>query len=200
MKVGDVTKEAGVAMGLFYHYFSDLRSLTEEVLEDFLDSFEQLEEIEKDVPKGDWYLRMYAHNKFVVDYYTQHAGLMRCLFQFADENQEFKELYRQSTLRQLHWLADLLPQLFPDAGLNEDESLMIVYGLAGSGVSLLREYYIDQNPALRTSKLTGEEMAELITVILYRGLFLENPPAEHLKYAGKLSHMKGIHRLMVSSH
>ena len=35
MRIADVTREAGVAQGLFYHYFKDLKSLTVEVLTDF---------------------------------------------------------------------------------------------------------------------------------------------------------------------
>ena len=35
MRIADVTQEAGVAQGLFYHYFKDLKSLTLEVLTDF---------------------------------------------------------------------------------------------------------------------------------------------------------------------
>ena len=48
MKVTDVTKEAGVASGLFYHYFKDLKSLTLEVLTDFVSESGNLEAIEKD--------------------------------------------------------------------------------------------------------------------------------------------------------
>ena len=55
MRIADVTEEAGVAQGLFYHYFSDLKSLTLEVLEDFIDPARDVEDIEKDVPRGDWY-------------------------------------------------------------------------------------------------------------------------------------------------
>ena len=35
MRINDVTSEAGVAAGLFYHYFNDLKSLTLEVLKDY---------------------------------------------------------------------------------------------------------------------------------------------------------------------
>src|SRR5690554_4359452 len=62
MRISDVTAEAGVATGLFYHYFSDLKSLTIEVLSDFVANSQNLATIEKDVPKGDWYARIYAHN------------------------------------------------------------------------------------------------------------------------------------------
>ncbi len=96
MRIVDVTSEAGVAAGLFYHYFSDLKTLTLEVLQDFVANAQNIESIEKDVAKGDWYSRIYVHNLFVVQTYEKHPGVMRSLFQLADENDEFSALLRNS--------------------------------------------------------------------------------------------------------
>ena len=52
MRVADVTREAGVATGLFHHYFPDLKTATIEVLRDFMTRFEDLESIERGVVKG----------------------------------------------------------------------------------------------------------------------------------------------------
>ncbi len=74
MRVSDVTGEAGVATGLFYHYFPDLKALTIEVLGDFMTRFEALEEIERGVAKGDWYARSHAHNRLVVQQLRAQPG------------------------------------------------------------------------------------------------------------------------------
>jgi AcrR family transcriptional regulator len=76
MRIADVTREAGVAQGLFYHYFNDLKSLTVEVLTDFVQASNDPAAIEKDVAKGDWYGRIYAHNLVVVKSYAKRPGLM----------------------------------------------------------------------------------------------------------------------------
>ncbi len=81
MRIADVTREAGVAQGLFYHYFSDLKALTLEVLTEFAQASSDPEQIEKDVPRGDWYGRIYAHNLVVVRSYARRPGIMRCLLQ-----------------------------------------------------------------------------------------------------------------------
>jgi AcrR family transcriptional regulator len=189
MRITDVTSEAGVAAGLFYHYFSDLKSLTLEVLGDFVASSKNIENIEKGVAKGDWYARIYAHNIFVVKTYAAHPGVMRCLFQLADEDEQFSALLRASFIQQLNWLVGVMPRLFPEAALSEHQALMVVYTLAASGEVVLRDYFINRDPALTAQALSVEDIAELLSVVFYRGLFLQNPPVDKLQYTRNLQRM-----------
>ena len=189
MRIADVTGEAGVAAGLFYHYFDDLKSLTVEVLEDFVSRSLNIEAIEKDVPRGDWDERMLAHNRLVAATYAQRPGLTRCLLQLSDEDETFSQLLRQNFIEQLSWLVVQMPKLFPGAELDEQQSLMVLYTLAGMGETLLRDYFVNREPALVAEPLAVDDIAELLTVMFYRGLFLENPPAEKLRYTRPLLRM-----------
>ena len=190
MRISDVTKEAGVAQGLFYHYYSDLASLTVEVLEDFVSHSLRLEDIEKDVPRGDWYERILAHNLLVVQAYAERPGIMRCLLQLADSDKAFSQTLRANFVRQLGWLTRQMPILFPTAEMSEHQAMMVAYTLAGMGETILRDYYINQEGVLNDKKMSPNEMAELISVMIYRGLFLENPPTDQLRYTANLQHMK----------
>ena len=190
MRTTDVTAEAGVASGLFYHYFKDLKSLTLEVLEDFISHSLHLDDIEKDVPKGDWYERMLAHNRLVVVAFAERPGIMRCLLQLADEDEAFSQLLRNNFVQQLGWLTRQMPKLFPDTGMSEHQAMMVVYTLAGTGETILRDYFINRESELVEQELTIDEMAELISVMFYRGLFLENPPIEKLGYTANLKDMR----------
>ncbi len=190
MRISDVTREAGVAQGLFYHYYSDLKSLTVEVLEDFVSHSLRVEEIEKDVPKGDWYERILAHNLLVVQAYAKRPGIMRCLLQLADSDEVFSQMLRRNFVRQLGWLTQQLPKLFPAAALSEHQAMMVVYTLAGTGETILRDYFINREEVLVNKKLSVDDIAELIAVMFYRGLFLENPPAEKLNYTNNFHNMK----------
>jgi len=192
MRISDVTAEAGVATGLFYHYFSDLKSLTIEVLSDFVANSQNLAAIEKDVPKGDWYARIYAHNIFVVKTYAAKPGVMRSLFQLADSDPEFARMLKASFIEQLNWLVGVMPRIFPEAAMTEHQALMVVYTLASSGEVVLRDYFIDKDPLLTREALSVEEIAELLTVIFYRGLFLQNPAVEKLRYAKHLDKMQRV--------
>lgn len=189
MRITDVTKEAGVAAGLFYHYFTDLPSLTREVLEDYVARALQIEDIEKGVTKGDWYGRMMAHNVLVVRSYDERPGIMRCLLQLADEDAEFSQLLRDNWQQQLSWLIRLMPKLFPEVPFVEHQAKMVVYTLAGSSERILRDYYINREASLVETELNVEELAELLTVMFYRGLFLEHPPEEKLRYTKNLRFM-----------
>ncbi|MCB1674707.1 MAG: TetR/AcrR family transcriptional regulator [Halioglobus sp.] len=187
LRVSDVTDEAGVAAGLFYHYFDDLQSLTLEVLTDFLQRLEAVDEIERGLDSEDLYSVYLAHFELAVENYSRHPGLMRCLLQLSDEVPEFHELRRQSALRQMHWLSRRLPKMFPASQLADGEALLVVESLVGMSETLLREYYIAKDAALNACQLSNAEMAEFLTVMFYRGLLLESPPGRKLRFAKKLA-------------
>ena len=182
MRIADVTREAGVAQGLFYHYFTDLKSLTLEVLADFASAGRDPELVEKDVEPGDWYSRIYAHNLVVVRSYDRRPGVMRCLLQLADEDPDFGRALRDGYREQLMWLVDLMPRLFPKVKFKRHQALMVVYALAGIGEGMMREYFINQSQTLRASKLSTQEFAEPLTTMYYRALSLEHPPSDKLDY------------------
>ncbi len=190
MRISDVTGQADVAQGLFYHYYSDLKSLTTEVLEDFVSHSLRVEDIEKDVPRGDWYARILAHNTLIVKAYAQRPGIMRCLLQLADSDADFSQRLRRNFIQQLGWLSRQMPRLFPAAQMSEQQAMMVAYTLAGTGETILRDYYINRDEVLNREQLSVDEMAELISVMFYRGLFLESPPAEKLHYTTNLQQMK----------
>ncbi len=193
MRIADVTGEAGVAQGLFYHYFSDLKSLTVEVLTDFATPATDVADIEKDVARGDWYGRIYAHNLLVVSSYAKRPGVMRCLLQMADEDLQFSALLRDSYREQLQWLVKLMPRMFPEIRFKKHQALMTVYALAGIGEGLLREYFINESKTLRAAALSVEQFSELLSTLFYRALFLENPAAAQLKYTRNLAGMVRAH-------
>ena len=193
MRIADVTSEAGVAQGLFYHYFSDLKSLTREVLTDFAQASSDPQEVEKGVAKGDWYARIYAYNLVIVRSYARRPGIMRCLLQLADEDPEFSSMLRQTYREQLMWLVELMPRMFPEVKFREHQALMVAYSLAGIGEGLIREYFINESRTLRSAKLSIEEFAELLSTMFYRALFLEHPDANQLDYTRNLSEMARSH-------
>lgn len=193
MRIADVTREAGVAQGLFYHYFPDLKTLTVEVLTDFARSSHDPALVEKGVESGDWYGRIYAHNLVVVRSYARRPGVMRCLLQLADEDPDFGGLLRDNYRAQLMWLVERMPRLFPDVRFKRHQALMVVYALAGIGEGLMREYFVNKSETLRAASLDEQAFAELLTTMFYRALFLEHPGQDKLMYTRNLAGMSRPH-------
>ena len=193
MRIADVTREAGVAQGLFYHYFKDLKSLTVEVLTEFAEAAGNPSEIEKGVEPGDWYSRIHAYNLVIVRSYAKRPGVMRCLLQLADEDPEFGSMLRNNYREQLMWLVDRMPGLFPDVKFRKSQALMVVYSLAGIGEGLIREYFINRSEPLVAADLSVNQFAELISTMFYRALFLEHPDEKQLKYTRNLTAMARVH-------
>ena len=182
MRISDVTKEAGVATGLFYHYFPDLKTLTICVLEEFLTEFESFR-----IDTGDdWYKRIFHFSKLLVGQYAKNPGLVSCLLQTANQEPEFRDLYEASTNRQHLAIANLLPAMFPRAELSTAEAFLIVKSLGGTTESLLRDYYVTRNSVLRKARLSRTQMAELVATLFYRGLFLKDPEEPTSELALKL--------------
>lgn len=190
MRITDVTKEAKVSTGLFYHYFPDLKSLVLEVMDEFVATFENVEEIEAGVAEGDWYGRILAHCRAVVDNYAEKPAVMRSLLELAESEPEFAALMRDSYGRQLELMAAVLPRMFPDSELKEDDWFLILNALGGVGDNLLRGYFIQKDKRLVKTKRSNQELAEIIATLFYRGLFLQNPPEEKLEFVKGISHMK----------
>ena len=193
MRITDVTREAGVAQGLFYHYFKDLKSLTVEVLTEFAEAAGNPAEIEKDVEPGDWYSRIHAYNLVIVRSYARRPGVMRCLLQLADEDPDFGGMLRNNYREQLMWLVDRMPGLFPNVKFKKSQALMVVYSLAGIGEGLIREYFINRSEPLVAADLSVNQFAELMSTMFYRALFLEHPEEKQLKYTRNLAAMVREH-------
>ncbi len=193
MRISDVTAEAGVAQGLFYHYFKDLKSLTLEVLTDFAMASNDPLAVEKHVARGDWYARIYAHNLVIVRSYAKRPGVMRCLLQMADEDEAFSAQLRENYRSQLMWLVEHMPKLFPDVRFRKHQALMVVYALAGIGEGLMREYFMNESTTLRAARLSVEAFTELLTTMFYRALFLQHPDEKQLQYTRNLAAMARTH-------
>jgi AcrR family transcriptional regulator len=185
MKVTDVAAKAGIAVGLFYHYFPDLKAATCEVLVDFLD---EMAATQVPLPK-DRYDVIFAPTLVVVTAFEDHPGLMRCLVQVADEVPEFKAIWNKASTAWTHRVAASIAREFPDGHLNESFSRSLAYALGSMVDGLVNEVFVDRNPDARKLLKTPRDVAELLSAIWYRALYLENPPPADLTLTAPLHGM-----------
>lgn len=190
IRVKDVTVEAGVATGLFYHYFKNLDALVREVMDEHMAQFEATNEIEKDVTRGAWLERMKSHYRLVVKTYAEQPGLMRCIKQYAADDPEFRARWHASYNKRMQLLVEAFPRVMPDAQLSKREIQLLVLGLGGIGQNFLDEYYIEGNPELVAHEYTQEELSEWLAALFYRGFFAANPSDASLDLASPLMSVK----------
>src|SRR3546814_11028982 len=72
--------------------------------------------------------------------------------------------------------------LFPYTTLFRSQAtyLSLAYALAGTADNFLFEYFVLKNETLRDAHPTPEDVARFLTILWFRALYLENPPADFL--------------------
>ena len=173
MKVTDVAAEAGVAVGLFYHYFPDLKTVTSEILSDFLD---EIAAVPLPEPK-DRYDAIYTPTLLWATTFRDNPGLMRCLVQLADEVPEFEALWTRASSTWTRRAAKYVAKGVRLGPQDEASSLSAAYALGAMVDGLLQEIYVHRNADLRELARSPQAVATLLSSMWFRALYLELPPA-----------------------
>lgn len=193
-KVADVCRRAHVALGTFYVYFPDKGAIAAEVLLDFGDAlYQQAQNIARGSSDFEAIL---LTNQFFVAAYQRNAGLIRCLIQLEDQAPEFR---RQWHGRRLQWLARIARSIARRSGQGEiAESLcmQIAYALEGMVFQYLYDVFVRCDPILSRNAGRSAHIAELLSVLWYRAVYCEDPPADQLEHAGAVL---ALHRQRAAS-
>jgi AcrR family transcriptional regulator len=136
MRVSDICKRAKVSPAVFYLYFKNKREITVEVLTEFLESLFAPSRASES-PRS-LFDAIYQTNLTWVYSVRTNAGLMRCLLQLSDNEDEFKELNERQNYEWFVRVTHSLMRRFPQAKLDERSLLLAVYALGGMTSTLLR--------------------------------------------------------------
>jgi AcrR family transcriptional regulator len=174
MRIADVAAEAGVAVGLFYHYFPDIKTITCEVLSDFMNDMTQ---VARNTPRGeDLYETLRAQYRILMDHFEQHPGLMRCMIQVSDEVPEFGEIWKSSNRQWTNSFARYLAERTGAQTADHDTVLLMAYCLGSMSDGLMHEYYVQRNPDLISRVKSKSDLADILAALTYRAVFLADPP------------------------
>ena len=185
MRIADVTREAGVAVGLFYHYFPDLKAVTSEVLSDYME--EMTAKARKVTPSDDLFETLREQYKILIGHFEEQPGLMRCMLQASEEIPEFGEIWKASNRQWTHSFARrLAARLGPDK-LDHKASMLMAYCLGSMSDGVMHEFYVQRNPDLAACVDSRDQLAEVLATLTYRAVFLANPPREKLGAAAVIA-------------
>lgn len=169
LRAGDVSAEADLAEGSFYLYFSDKRDITRTVLSEFQDMFFGMHL----GPSGraSPFESIRLANRVWIAYARTNAGLMRCLYQFADEDKAFATEVQKINMR-WHVRVMRAAQRQADQGLTDQEMLLLVYCMGGMMDDLARRLIVYPDPELigliTEMGVTDETLADIASLIWLR--------------------------------
>ena len=168
MRLVDVAKEAGIATGLFYHYFPDLKAVTCEVLTDFM---AKMTVEARSVPhKENLFDTLYTQYLILIQYYEQHPGLMRCMLQVSDEIPEFGEIWSTANQKWTNSFARHLQDYLGETDSDANRFVLMAYCLGSMVDGVLHEYYVIRNPDLMKRASSHEYLAETLATLTYRAI------------------------------
>jgi TetR/AcrR family transcriptional regulator, ethionamide resistance regulator len=179
MRLTDIAAEADVNVSLFYHYFNSKAEITYEILSELLEP-QTPRVAETPKPVKDPFDAIVDANLAVVQLYATKPGLMRCLMHLDEEEPRFSALYRRVNATWNRRVAQDMAKRFPEAGLSEQDYLLVAYSLGAMVDAFLFEMYVDRNPALLEALPRPEDAAVFLAILWYRALYLCNPPADKL--------------------
>jgi AcrR family transcriptional regulator len=180
LKVSDICERAEVALGTFYNYFTEKSVIAAEALLDFGDAL-YLQAQSTARGSGD-YQAILRTNQFFAAAYQRNCGLVRCLIQLEDQVPDFRPRWRE---RRLQWLEKIARSMARRSGHPEVPQILfmqVAYALEGLVFTYLYDVFVRQEPILQSHAGSPEHIAELLSVLWYRALYLQDPPAEEVKH------------------
>lgn len=180
MRVQDVTAHAGVANGLFYRYFRDLREVVAEIASDF---FTELVEASRSLDDySDPFEWIYRNHSAVVDRFARNPGILACLFGLSGDYEEFDRIWKDNAHR---WNLQVAEFLQSAVSLDQTRAENLAYVLGAMTEGVIYQALIRHTEDLVKFGKRPEDVAEIISVMWYRAIFLRDPAADKLTPAGR---------------
>jgi len=180
LRVQDVTERAGVATGLFYRYFHDLREIAEELSRDFFaDLLTDVDPRESSEHRYDW---IYEVLSGAVRRFAQNPGILACMFGLAGDYAEFDQIWKQNAHR---WNLGVAEYLRRETGCDAAQARRMGFMLGAMTEGVIYQALIRRTEDLVEIGGKPEDVADKLAVMWYRAIFLEDPPLERLRPAGR---------------
>lgn len=180
LRVQDITERADVAAGLFYRYFHDLRHIVGEIARDFF------RELLKDAPPAaerahpyDW---IYQNHRVLVRGFAANPGILACLFGLAGDYEEFDQIWKENAHR---WNLEVAAFLERNNGMRREAAERMGFVLGAMTEGVIYQSLIRHTADLLKIGSEPEDIAEVISVMWYRVIFLSNPPTDRMRVAGR---------------
>jgi AcrR family transcriptional regulator len=180
LRVQDLTARAGVATGLFYRYFHDLREIVGEVSRDFFaELLHEVKPVTEYAHRYDW---IYATLSDVVRRFAENSGILACLFGLAGAYEEFDQIWKESAHK---WNLQVAEFLQRELGCETAQARRMGFMLGAMTEGVVYQALIRRTEDLLEMAGKPDDLADALAVMWYRAIFFEDPPAERLRASGR---------------
>lgn len=180
LRVQDVTARAGVASGLFYRYFHDLREIAEEVSRDFFaELLTGVDPAEAYEHRYDWIFENLAN---VVRRFADNPGILACMFGLAGDYAEFDQIWQENAHR---WNLRVAAYLKRETGCDAARARRMGFMLGAMTEGVVYQALIRQTEDLLEIGGKPEDIADVLAVMWYRAIYLQDPPVSRLRPYGR---------------
>lgn len=178
LKVALVARNAGLAHGTFYRYFSDVRNAMDVLIEEFA-KFVRKELSRARAGEPGTQIRVHATMLVYARLYAENAPLMRCLVDLGTEPSASSASYQKLNRVWYERMARAITQRQAEYGTpatgSQREPLAIAYALGGMVDDFLAQVFLRKEPALAPLADDPDAIAELLTSLWLKAAYGEVP-------------------------
>lgn len=180
LRVQDVTEKAGVATGLFYRYFHDLDEVVVEVADDFFKEVLAFNDPSQQYRHPYEWLRSVLRD--AVSIFSKNPGIVACLFGLAGNHEDFDRIWKHNAHNWNLRIADFLRR---EAGQEALHAKRLAYMLGAMTEGVIYQALVRRTEDLGLVGRTPAEVADALAALLYRAIFLTDPPKASLHAASR---------------
>lgn len=180
LKVSDICKAAGVALGTFYVYYTDKEEIACQSMLAFGDAL--IEHGRASARGGNDYEAIFRTNRHYINAYRSNARLLRCMVQLEDQVPAFRDAWYQ---KRLIWIEQVTRSIKRRSALKVKKDVLVqtAYALDGMVSQYLFELFVKQEPMLTQYAGDENDIADVLSVLWYRAIYCEDPPKEQVRRA-----------------
>ena len=190
-KISDICERANVSPGTFYVYFDNSADLVHDLLCKWVEAMYSY------APPADGYDdafdAMMVANRRLIEIYASNPGLFQCLWKHREDNAKFAKIWERNNLYWYRGVKQAILQRSDTSQVNMNAYTLGFFVISSLMDEFLRTLYISRDPGLlevlQETAMSGDEMAEYLSVVWFRILYGQDPGGSKRK----LKFMPNIH-------
>jgi len=179
LRVSDICRATETSQGTFYLYFENKKDAVYQVIQEYV----ELQKTTIPSPEEEHpFDALYSFTNWFQEFFCANIGLQRTIMQLSDKFPEFAELWSTFVRSLTKHLVKSLKTHYSDNDVDDDSLMLAVY-CAGSIMdqTLYAVYAVHRQSDLERLAKSPADLNEMITLLLYRALYGEEPPEDRLK-------------------